>query len=159
MENKPDKIIIHHTAAEAPIPQFDAVNEWHRVRDFIKSSLGYFVGYHYLIEKDGTVRQAKEENEEGCHTIGQNLSSIAVCLVGDFSKVDPTTEQTEAMAKLVSELCRKYNIPVTNIFPHRHFASTACYGSRLENNWPILAVLGYEIMNRKILNLPTRKKK
>ena len=31
------------------------VNEYHRGRDFPQSSLGYFVGYHYLIERDGRV--------------------------------------------------------------------------------------------------------
>lgn len=156
--NKPNKIIIHHSAAISPIPQFEAINEWHRVRNFIKSSLGFFVGYHYVIEKDGEIRKAKEENEEGCHTIGENLTSIGICLVGDFSKEDPTPEQELSLGELESELCRKYKIPVTRIFPHRKFSATACCGSRLENTWPQIVMLSYETLNKSILK-PRAKKR
>lgn len=142
-ENKPDKIIVHHTAAEAPTPQFDAVNEWHRQRDFTKSSLGFFVGYHYLIEKDGTLKQARDDKDEGCHTIGENLASIGIALAGDFSKTLPSPDQINTLGQLLTDLTGKYGIHPTRIFPHKVFSSTACYGGKLDISWGTLVYLSH----------------
>lgn len=151
MANTPNKIIVHHSAAAKPTPQFEAINKWHKERGFLISSLGYYVGYHYVIEKDGTVRKAKEEHEEGCHTIGQNLSSIGVCLAGNFDIEAPTKEQVAALGPLLSGLCTRYDIVAWQILPHRRFTNKSCYGSKLKDQWAALAYLDYEINRLEIL--------
>jgi N-acetylmuramoyl-L-alanine amidase len=145
MQNTPTKVIVHHSAAVTPLPQFDAINQWHKERQFTLSQLGHYVGYHYVIEKDGTVIQARNEGEEGCHTIGQNKQSIGVCMVGNFDTETPTPEQEDALGKLLSMLIQKYKIQITDILPHRKFAEKSCYGSSLPDWWAAVVCIKEEI--------------
>lgn len=135
MENVPLQIIVHHTAAVAPTPQFDAINEWHKARGFTLSTLGYYVGYHYVIEKDGTVRKAREDNEVGCHAIGANTNSIGICLVGDFDIEWPSYAQITALGALIETKQREHSLPKDAVYPHRHVSVTNCYGVRLTDKW------------------------
>lgn len=143
MDYVPKYILVHHSAAEAPTPQFDAINEWHRVRGFVPSQSGYFVGYHRVIEKDGTVKVARADTERDCDALGHNFDSLSVCLVGNFDQVEPTDAQIDSLGKILNEWTVKYNISASKIWPHRHFANKSCYGSRLENSWAQIVCLSY----------------
>lgn len=142
-ENIPKYILVHHSAADTPTPQFQYINEWHRGRGFAKSKLDFYAGYHRVIEKDGTVVVARGDLERDCDALGHNFDSLSVCLVGDFTKSDPTDEQIAALGPLLAEWVRKYNISPLKIWPHRHFGSTSCYGGRLENSWAAMVYLSY----------------
>lgn len=135
MRNEPVQIIVHHTAALAPVPQFDAINKWHEARAFPLSSLGFFVGYHYVIEKDGTVRQARKDHEEGAHAKGSNFNSLGIGLCGDFDLEWPTNEQIIALGALIETKQKELSVPVDAIYPHRHVNSTSCFGKRLPDDW------------------------
>ena len=139
--NIPNKIIVHHSAFLQKASQLAQINEWHKERGFYQSALGYFVGYHYLIAHDGTITQTKNINEEGCHTIGQNLQSIGVCMEGDFTQEMPTAKQEQMLGKLIVSLCDAHGIPYTAIEPHRKFSSTSCYGKKLGDNYGKIAYL------------------
>ena len=147
MNNEPVYIIGHCTDVSrkrAP-RQFRAVNNFHRdVRHFPKSSLGYYGGYHFFYEPDGTEFRYKEDWEIGahCNTVVDgksiNLQSIALCWAGDGDMEFPTEKQAVMMAIRTKKLQMKYNIPKTNIriAPHRHWRpSKTCYGSLLANDW------------------------
>ena len=62
---KPKHIVVHHSASNA---NFAQVNAYHKQRWGFKSSLGYYAGYHYFIEKDGKLTQARKDTEEAAHT-------------------------------------------------------------------------------------------
>jgi len=134
---KPRRIIWHHSAAESPTPQFDAINEWHKVRTFPLSSLGYYVGYHYVIEKDGTVKQARKDDEIGAHDQGENIDSIGICLVGDFTNSRPTFLQEVSFALLLRKLMFMHNISIAAIETHRRDDTTECPGKAMPENWPL----------------------
>ena len=96
--------------------------------------------YHYLIDGEGKVYQGKykPEDNENCsdgryaaHTGGGNTGSIGVSMCGmagfkssiDVGKYPLTKKQCEACFKLCSDLCKKYNIPITNktVLTHYEF--------------------------------------
>lgn len=158
MLNVPNKIIVHHTADSSSVDQFNKVNEWHRLREFPKSHAGYFVGYHYLINKLGNVTQAREDDEEGAHTKGQNFSSIGVCLEGNFSSEFPTPAQKEALGNLLVKLCDRYKLASQHIHPHRSFAQKDCYGALLPDTWARLIYLQYKLSSLQKLLLWIRNK-
>ena len=135
MRNKPVQVIVHHSAATVPNPQFDAINEWHKVREFPLSEMGWFVGYHYVIEKDGAILRARGDSEEGAHTIGQNTASLGVCLVGNFDVEMPTKAQVDSLGVLLYDLCKEYEIPDERIVPHRRYANKDCFGTKLADNY------------------------
>lgn len=142
--NYPNWIIIHHTGGtdENPLAStkhhtFGIVNEYHRKKWNFKSSLGLYAGYHYFIDYEGNITQARAENEEGAHTLGMNTSSIGICLAGNFDrpKEVPSKEQKDALKKLLKEIMARHNIPAKRIVPHRHFSSKTCYGKNLKDDW------------------------
>lgn len=135
MAFKPDQIIVHHDGVSRKGPSFAIVDEFHESQGFPLSSLGFYVGYHYWIERDGVVRQARAENELGAHAKGQNYTALGIGLAGNFNEEDPTAEQTAALGLLLSNLCARHDIPAERIFPHRKYANKSCFGSRLADDW------------------------
>ena len=145
MEYIPKYIIVHHSAANEPNPQFLAINDWHKARRFPKSERGFNAGYHRVIEMDGSVVKARNDLERDCDALGHNFDSLSVCLVGNLNDNDPTLEQTQSLTQILSEWCNKYGITADKIYPHRHFSATSCYGEKLTDNWAAVCYLNYEI--------------
>jgi len=143
--NTPNWLIIHHTGSTAMDPKadtshhtFEDVNEYHRDLwdETTRSSLGYYIGYHYFIDKSGKVTQGRADTDRGAHTIGANASSLGICMSGNFDVTKPTEAQVKSLKTLVKRLMKKYNIPVRRLVPHRKFASyKSCFGSGLDNGY------------------------
>jgi len=146
-------LIVHHTGGSASNPladssnfTFEQCNTLHKKQFNFISSLGFYVGYHYYIEKNGTLKQASLNTDLGAHTIGKNAESIGICLAGNFDLTLPTSAQISTLVNLLESLSKVYNIPKENIVPHRRFAIKTCYGQRLMDDWA-----------RKLLNKPMFK--
>ena len=140
MKNTPKFLIIHTEAS--PIitnaPRFEIVNQFHQQRLFDKSSLGWYIGYHYFLEKSGKLIQARLDDEEGMHTKGYNLSSLSICMAGNGDVELPTKEQIETLKKWINEKAVQYKIPKEKIKPHRAFLplfEKTCYGRLLLDDW------------------------
>lgn len=140
--NKPQLLIVHHTGGTDANPKedtshhtFEIVNEWHKQMWNFKSSLGFYIGYHYFIDKTGKVTQGRADTDEGAHTIGKNLVSLGICLAGNFDVTDPTKEQVAALKTLLKAKMSQYGIAVSSVVPHRKYANKSCYGSRLSDAW------------------------
>ena len=138
----PQFLIIHHSGGTAADPLADSSNYTvemcdrdHKARGFGRSSLGFHVGYQYIIEKGGEVTQCRRDDEEGAHTIGKNKNSIGIMLSGNFDATLPTPEQTESLRKLLIEKMAQWNIQPNFIVPHRQFATKTCYGNKLTDSW------------------------
>ena len=78
-KNKPEWLILHHTVTpytwnvESTIEQ---VNPVHAKRGFPKSSLGYHVGYHYLIDRNGKIGQTRADTDEGAHCLSSDTEVL-----------------------------------------------------------------------------------
>lgn len=140
---KPRRIIVHHSADRSTGSQFANIDAYHKSRGFPRSSLGFYVGYHYVIEHNGTIRQARVDDEIGAHDTGENLNSVGICLTGNFSIDDPTTAQKLSYAQLVHELRQQWAIPIIHIEPHRWDDKTECPGTRLLDEAFIYMYLDY----------------
>lgn len=163
---KIDEIIIHHTGGlgtnsrastqHLTVKDIDAA---HKLRwpDF-KSKLGYYVGYTFVIERDGKITQTRLIGEETAHTIGHNTRSVGIVLCGNFnSGVDtPTIEQKMRLKSLIRSLWSPHSteeikiawnvildLSAERIYPHRKFSQTDCCGSSLSDRW-VQDMLGIE---------------
>ncbi len=151
MKNIPNKIIVHHTVDASNGFQIKNVNQWHKERNFPLSRSGWYVGYHFFIEKTGKIIQCRQFDEEGAHVKGENFTSIGIGLAGNFDIENPTALQIQSMTRLIDELIKILPITKYTIYPHRHFANTGCYGLKLNNDW---AAEQYNIfLNNKILTI------
>ena len=138
--NKPQWIILHTEAAPVKMdaPRFAVVNEYHRQQFDFKSSLGFYCGYHYFIEKNGKIIQARADTDEGAHTKGYNSVSLGICLAGNGDVEMPIESQKQALGGLIGRKMVQFGISKENIVPHRHFLAhkeKTCYGRLLSNEW------------------------
>lgn len=152
---KKTSICLHHTAIYAEddvAEQFDTVDKAHNERwqGATKSSMGYYGGYHYIIERNGAVQQFRNDWEVGAHNdkgikwIGAgrysaNYYAIGVCFAGNMSRQPLTDKQIKAGYDLIVRLQKKYLIPDDQVLPHRHYKATQCPGNTLPD--PILPYL------------------
>mgnify|MGYP001573671679 CR=1 FL=1 len=158
MENRPNRIIWHHSADASTVSQTVKINEYHKSLNFPRSTLGYYGGYHYLIEKDGSVFQYRQNYEIGAHDKDENVNSIGICLAGNFNIELPTKAQEIAIADLIEKIKTRYNIFFGRIEPHRWGDSTDCPGRKLDDHWAEMVFLKYKINRLQRLLLWLSKK-
>lgn len=120
---------LHLTAAQ--------INNAHQHRFNMFSSLAWWGGYNFFIDKDGLITQFRAIGEETAAQRGHNFGgeTISICLAGNFtSGVDaPTQAQIDSLKKLYANFPQ---IQPQNILPHRLLQSgTSCYGSGLPDDW------------------------
>jgi len=135
MENKPNRIIWHHSADDSTGHQADKINNYHKSRGFPKSILGFYGGYHILIENDGSIFRYRADNEIGAHDANENINSLGVCLAGNFNLTHPTKEQKDSLSRVIAVWRQLHNIPLNRIDPHRMGDATDCPGKLLPDTW------------------------
>lgn len=140
--NTPKYLIVHHTGGSDANPLQDSSNYTvdqcnidHKARFNFISTLGWYVGYQYYIDKSGKITQCRSDTEEGAHTIGYNTQSIGICLAGNFDLTLPLDPQIVSLKQILKDKSGLYSIPLLNIVPHRAFAVKTCYGKRLSDDW------------------------
>jgi len=128
---KPVRIILHHSADAYAGSQLNKIDRYHKLRGFPVSSLGYFVGYTYLIDQKGVITQTRRDNETQAHTFGWNDGSIGICLEGNLDKNFPPQKQCDALAHLLIQKMKEYNIKLDEVYFHRHLRPTDCPGTNI----------------------------
>lgn len=124
---KSTTMIILHCAATPEGKDYKAsdIKKWHKQRGFQD------IGYHYVIDLDGTIEKGREESLVGAHCIGKNAISLGICYVGGCDKnMKPkdtrTAEQKQAMEYIVHSLLQKYKLHISNVHCHNEFVAKAC---------------------------------
>lgn len=122
---KIEEIIIHCAdTPEGRDDRADDIKRWHLARGFND------IGYHYVVDLDGTIEPGRDLETQGAHTTGHNAKSIGICYIGgaDAETREPkdtrTEEQKTALRLLLKYLVKKY--PGAKIYGHRDFAQKAC---------------------------------
>lgn len=123
---KINKLIVHCSATpEGRDVKTETIKDWH-----INGNHWKDIGYHYVIELDGSIHKGRDESIIGAHCSGQNANSIGICYVGGVAKDGKTPKDTrteaqkQSLIKLLKELKAKY--PNATIHGHREFAAKAC---------------------------------
>lgn len=124
--NKPSMIVIHHAAHSSAA--VDDIHRWHIENGWSEC------GYHFFITKDGKVYRGRPENTVGSHCRGYNMSSLGICLQGNYDVEEISYVQILALIKLCHYLCEKYDIDT--IKGHGELKSTNCPGT----NFPLSKV-------------------
>lgn len=135
MSRKIDEIIIHCTATR---PEWWAgkktsekvaeIKLWH-MRDRGWSD----IGYHFLIDRDGTVAKGRPVAQTGAHVKGHNTGSIGVSLFGGHGAAADdkftdhfTPAQNKALRKLLDDMQSIYG--KVKITGHNQYAAKGCPG-------------------------------
>lgn len=95
------------------------------IKDYWKNNLGWkSVGYHYLINSDGTIEQLAQESEitngvAGFNSVLVNISYKGGVDASNKPKDTRTPQQKESILKLLKELRKRY--PKAIIQGHKDF--------------------------------------
>lgn len=126
-------ITLHHSATS--VGNAESFDRYHR-----KRRMGG-LAYHFVIGNGKGSQNGKIE--VGWRWTRQRQScrkqDIQICLVGNFNRQHPSSEQFQSLIKLVSCLRKQYNIPLTNIRRHKDIKGciTECPGK----NFPFYRIL------------------
>jgi hypothetical protein len=130
-----DEIIIHCTATrpnwwedKTTDEKVAEIKRWH-----VEDNGWSDIGYHYLIDRDGTVAKGRPIEKSGAHCKGHNSTTIGVSLFGghgsserDTFNDNYTVEQGKALRQLLADLSDTYAIK--KISGHYFYAPKACPG-------------------------------
>ena len=100
----------------------ERIDEWHAARGFARRPYNiskhnphlHHIGYHYVIDADGSLMGGRAEGEPGAHVKGHNTGSLGICLAGTDAF---TRAQWQTLAELVQTLAANY--PDAAICGHR----------------------------------------
>lgn len=93
------------------------IDVWHKQRGFRK------IGYHFVIDIDGTIELGRPLREVGAHVKDHNKESIGICYIGGLAsdnrtpKDTRTTEQKVSLLSLIRFLKGKF--PNAAVIGHR----------------------------------------
>lgn len=133
MKRTIDKIVIHCSATPNGRPNTAAdINAWHgepvynngklvRKHKFERASQAArafnpqfkYLGYHYIIERDGTIVTGRHLEEMGAHVAGHNKNSIGICMIGTD---EYSSHQWDSLKKVIIKLASDiYGKPTDSI--------------------------------------------
>lgn len=117
-------IVIHKAATK---PSMDIDVDW--IADIHVVENGWDdVGYHYFIQRDGTVDQGRDITMQGAHCPGMNHKSVAICMAGGMAEGSSRSEnnfteaQWEALVATTQSIMDAHHIGVDGVRGHSECA-------------------------------------
>lgn len=94
-------VVIHCSDSPNDNDRVDAatIHKWHVEQGWSG------IGYHYVIDRDGTVENGRPDYWIGAHVKGHNATSIGICLVGRDEFTEP---QWASLWELTAKLVQLY---------------------------------------------------
>jgi N-acetylmuramoyl-L-alanine amidase len=128
-----NEIVIHCSAtrpdwmkANGTLGRVQEIARWHTARGWRA------IGYHRLIDRDGTIANGRPIAQVGAHVKGHNKHSIGICLLGGFGgSADDlfldhfTKAQDKALRAEIKRLRKTYRT-ITKVSGHHEYANKAC---------------------------------
>lgn len=121
--NNISKVIIHHSATSSGSPYVYAQHH-------IEENDWPGIGYHFVIQKDGTIFQTNELTTLSYHATNCNSQGIGICLTGNFNVEHPNSEQINQLVSLIKYLNLTLSITL-DIDPHHACKNTSCPGTHI----------------------------
>lgn len=117
-------LVVHHSA----VYKVDGLTTLTEMQRLHRDDRGWAdVGYHFMIDKDGTIYEGRDLTARGAHTAGFNTGSAGICLLGDFRFEAPSQEQLDAALALTRWLVEL--LSPTHLAGHKQFnPATICPG-------------------------------
>ena len=136
---RPTGVILHHSAISEQDNDAHVTTallaDVHKARGFRAFFWGktYYIGYHYVVGREGQVDHGRPEHCLGAHAAGHNRS-IGICLIGSFglgrATNAPTPTQIDSTVRLIADILRRHELPITSFVRHSDVnPDTECPGA------------------------------
>lgn len=147
-EHKIVRITIHHVGMEVG-DQVSAVDAMQRLQKFCQTPQKLEDGrtraawpdipYHFIIQRDGTICEARDYRFAGDTNTKYNPSGhLLICLNGDLEKQPLPAAQYEAAVALCTYFCATMSLSPADIHGHKDYAETDCPGKNMYPRLPDL---------------------
>lgn len=133
---KIDEIIVHCAAThpnwwegKSAEEKRDEIRRWH-----VQDNGWDDIGYHAIIDRDGTVAQGREDAVQGAHCKGRNATTLGVCLLGGHGSnendkfEDHFTPAQDRALRLWIEHKQNIHPTIKTVSGHNQYAAKACPG-------------------------------
>ncbi len=105
----PTHIIVHHTAGTNTATDWAAVVR--SIWDFHVNVNGWDdIGYNFLVDPNGIVYEGRGDGRLGAHFCAQNGGTVGICVMGDFTSIQPTDEAVGSLEDFLAWDCCDKNI-------------------------------------------------
>ncbi|MEL6658436.1 MAG: N-acetylmuramoyl-L-alanine amidase [Bacteroidota bacterium] len=153
-------LIVHHSAGT------NSANDWaaivRAIWDLHVNGNGWDdIGYNYLVDPDGVLYEGRGNDIRGAHFCGTNTGTMGVCVLGNFTSIEPTSEAINSLERLLGwKACDIDADPLGTSFHassgrnlmhisgHRDGCATACPG---DSFYPLFSMVR-EGVNDLIVN-------
>lgn len=124
-----DTLVIHCSATpNGRAHTIEDIDRWHGERGWRRDlSLApkwqpqlKHVGYHFVVELDGSLRAGRPFHETGAHAFGHNLNSIGICMIGTDQYSPAQWATLYAVVQLLTHPNNHLNgLQITQVVGHR----------------------------------------
>src|SRR3954465_5621414 len=126
-------IVVHHTATPSATP--GGIDRFHREKKHMENGMAYpfLIGNgHGMRDGEIFIGERWKRQIQGGHLASEqlNMSSIGICLVGNFESKPPTDRQMKSLEALVRRLLQRTGLSSAAVATHRsiHPHHTSCPG-------------------------------
>lgn len=124
------------------------IDGWHAARGFCRrrewarrfQPQFNSLGYHFVIDIDGTIESGRHVDEQGAHVYGHNRNTIGICVIGTDSF---TREQWQALRMKVRDLLAHY--PHARVCGHRDLSPDADGDGAVERHEWLKICPGFDV--------------
>lgn len=117
------RFVVHHSATTKGTPEEYA--KYH-----IENHGWPGIGYHFVIQKDGTIYQTNALETISYNVESYNTGTVGICLTGNFESELLQAPQKEALVWLLKELASQ--LGPKPVLPHSAFKATKCPGDHID---------------------------
>lgn len=109
-----DRIIVHHSAGPKT-ESMEAIRRYH-----IEERAYTDIAYHVVLER-GRVRLGRPWWLIGAHDMGENTTSIGICVVGDYRPGHDEFGEWRwgQLVTLCADFCEWFDLPAAKVYGHR----------------------------------------
>ncbi|MCF8279370.1 MAG: N-acetylmuramoyl-L-alanine amidase [Bacteroidales bacterium] len=143
----PTHVIVHHTAGTNIASDWAAIVR--SIWDFHVNANGWDdIGYNWLVDPNGVLYEGRGDGRLGAHFCAQNGNTTGICVMGDFTDIQPTGSALNTLEDFLAwETCDENIDPLGTgyhtgsgmtlpfISGHRDGCNTSCPGDML---YPLL---------------------
>jgi len=115
-----DWIVVHTAGAYDFKSKRVVYQSTESIREYHKKHNGWHdIGYHWVIEGDGSLHRGRDEEVIGAHVGGFNDHSIGICVTGhgDFEPFNPP--QLAELIRVCANICEARHLSGIKVIGHR----------------------------------------
>ena len=131
---KINRITVHHDAI-MPVPTGSYADSLRRMNLIRRGHLnnGWAdIGYHFAIDPNGRIWQARPLELQGAHVKNHNPGNLGIVVFGNYEQIRPTQATLHSINKMVAYAMERFNVPLSNVHTHQELRNTACPGKFLQ---------------------------